>query len=96
MLSEIIGLQEDGQDVVNGKAYKVLDVINTNEFIIDCDATKLSDYDRNGMAKGVKAKVEVEFQPLKTILDDLTGQTIDSNFMDFEKLENFKNKESKC
>jgi hypothetical protein len=46
---------------VNGKTYKVLDVINTNEFIIECDATKLSDYDRNGMAKGVKAKVEVEF-----------------------------------
>ena len=61
MLSEIIGLQDNGQDVVNGKTYKVLDVINTNEFIIECDATNLSDYDRNGMAKGVKAKVEVEF-----------------------------------
>ena len=61
MLSEIIGLQENSQDVVNGKTYKVLDVVNTNEFIIECDATNLSDYNRNGMAKGVKAKVEVEF-----------------------------------
>ena len=28
---------------------------------------------------------------MKTILEDLSGQTIDGNFMDFEKLQNFKN-----
>jgi len=71
ILSEIIGLQENGQDAVNGNNYKVLDVINTNEFVIECDATNFSDYERNGMAKGVKARVEVEFKPMKTLLEDL-------------------------
>ena len=90
MLSEIVGLCKDGQEAVNDKTFKVLDVKSTSEFVIDCDASGLSDYERNGLVKGIKPKVEVEFQDLKTVLGDLSGQMIDMNFMDFEKLENFK------
>jgi len=61
MLSEVIGLLENGQEAVNGQTFKVLEVVNTSEFVIDCDASKLSEYERNGLVKGVKAKVEVEF-----------------------------------
>ena len=36
---------------VNGQTFKIVEVINRNEFIIDCDTTEFTDYEVNGVAK---------------------------------------------
>ena len=62
---------------VNGEMFNILEVINRNEFIIDCDTTQLTDYDRNGVVKGLKAKITTEFKPLGEILRNFSGETFD-------------------
>ena len=72
--------------------FKVIDVINRNSFIIDCDSSKFSAYERNGVAKQIKSKVQVKFAPLKDILGSLDGSHFDQDlqYLDFCKIENFK------
>jgi hypothetical protein len=51
-----------------------------------------SAYERDGIAKQVKAHIETSFKPLDTILNSFNGDTFDQNLqmMDFEKLANFE------
>ena len=58
MLKEVIGMRKKksntGEESVNGDTFKVVEVINRNEFVVDCDTTQFTEYERNGMAKQVK------------------------------------------
>lgn len=44
---------QKGQSV-NGSSFKVTNVINRNSFVIDCDSSMYTPYERNGLAKNVK------------------------------------------
>ena len=78
---------------MNGQTFTVIEVINTGSFIIDCDTTKYSPHERDGIVTQQKAHIDVSFKPLKEILDDRAGQAFDQNLIiaDFEKMGNFKN-----
>lgn len=78
---------------VNGETFTIVEVVNTGCFIIDCDTTQYSKHDRDGIVTQQKAQIETTFKPLKEVLGDLTGQAFDQDlqYMDFEKMSNFKN-----
>ena len=78
---------------MNGEIFTIIEIINTSKFIIDCDTTQFSDHVRDGVAKQLKTRIETEFKPLADIFGDLSGTNFDQDlqYMDFEKLSNFKN-----
>ena len=93
-LLEVIGMKKQSSEVnVNDETFKIVEVINRNQFIVDCDMTQYSSYERNGVAKHVKTPIEATFKPLKEVLRDLSGQSFDQDlqYMDFEKIANFRN-----
>jgi hypothetical protein len=90
-LKEVVGMKSKSGEIdatVNGQTYTILEVNNRNSFVIDCDMTQFTEYERDGLAKQVKTRVEVAFKPLKAILTDFSDATFDDNlkFMDFEKI----------
>ena len=52
---EVIGMQncELGKEFtsINDMSFKVTEVINRNKFVIDCDTSSYTHYQRNGVAK---------------------------------------------
>lgn len=91
---EVVGMAslDDPSKSINTMSFKVAAVPNRHSFVIDCDSSKFSPYQRNGIAKAVKAKIQVEFKPLKDVLTSLDGTHFDQDlqYLDFCKLENFK------
>ena len=61
ILNEVVGMNcvESGQEgsSVNGLQFKVIERANRNSFVIDCDCSLYTSYERNGLAKQVKSKV---------------------------------------
>jgi len=55
IFKEVIGMQccEEYKELtsINEMSFKVTEVINRNSFVIDCDSSKFTPYQRNGVAK---------------------------------------------
>ena len=64
--SEVIGMKNklDASKSVNDAVFKVTNIVNISSFVIDCDSSLYSEYERNGVAKQIKDKLEIEFAPL--------------------------------
>ena len=76
---------------INDLEFKVTHIINKSSFVINCDSTLFSAYERNGVAKQIKNKINVEFTPLSQVLDCTESTYFDENLqmLDFCKIENF-------
>ena len=85
-------IDSDEAKSVNDFEFKVTHIINKSSFVIDCDSTLFSAYERNGVAKQIKNKINVEFTPLSQVLDCTDGTYFDENLqmLDFCKIDNFK------
>ena len=65
---EIIGMNKPDESSINSMMFKIKEIVNRNSFVIECDSSQFSPYERNGMAKQVKPKVQVEFKSLREVL----------------------------
>ena len=93
MLSEVVGMvrKADSLNSINGMTFKVTQVCSRNSFVIDCDTSQFTAYERNGVAKNVKTKQVVKFAPIRQVLAslDATYFTSDWESFDFCKMENY-------
>ena len=66
----------------------MITVINTSRFILACDMTQFTKYERNGVVKLVKTPTTFESKTLSEVLENFGGQTMDDNLLiaDFEKM----------
>ena len=53
-IKEVVVMHTKEGQSVNGSSFKVTSVINRNSFVIDCDSSLYTPYERNGIAKNVK------------------------------------------
>lgn len=78
-------------DSVNGTRFKVLKVITTRTFLIDCDMGKYTKFERDGLVRQIKMPVVHEFKPLKTLFEVGEDSTLDWGFFqDFNKMLAFR------
>lgn len=77
---------------INGNQFKVLRVLTTSTFVIDCDTTRYTKFDRDGLVKQIKMPASIEFRPLNEVLSFNDGATLDQNLimLDFDKMYAFK------
>ena len=77
---------------VNGNQFKVLKVLTTSTFVIDCDTTRFTKFERDGLVKQIKMPLTLSFKPLGEVLSFNQFATLDANLLmlDFDKIYAFK------
>jgi len=91
-LKEVIGMTEvDSGESVNGKQFKVVEVISKDVFVIEIDPSKYSSYERNGVVRQVKTSTLVQHNSIEQLLkSSADSSSLDQNlfYHDFNKLQN--------